>query len=160
MAAAVAIGLAYSILQTVTAVVRLKKHNQGNILLDFYGDKVHIKRAPTHKHTNNCFIYVSRNYILLYLIKNVTISLFCFLFRMSNNQSSYLGQVVSTIIATGAVAGFAMTGELQRDIGKDWSEYYNKYFRMSHAADGLAFLGFVCAFISSVVSSYALPKRI
>lgn len=79
---------------------------------------------------------------------------------MSNNQSSYLGQVVSTIIATGAVAGFAMTGELQRDIGKDWSEYYNKYFRMSYAADGLAFLGFVCAFISSVVSSYALPKRI
>lgn len=56
MAAAVAIGLAYSILQTVTAVVRLKKHNQGNILLDFYGDKVHIKREPTHKHTNNCLI--------------------------------------------------------------------------------------------------------
>lgn len=53
-----------------------------------------------------------------------------------------------------------MTGELQRDIGKDWSDYYNKYFRMSQAADGLAFLGFVCAFISSVVSSYALPKRI
>lgn len=66
MAGAVAIGLAYSILQAVTAVVRLKKHDQGNILLDFYGDKVHINLAPTHKHANNCFIYVSRNYILLY----------------------------------------------------------------------------------------------
>lgn len=52
MAAAVAIGLAYSILQTVTAVVRLKKHDQGNILLDFYGDKVHIikTRACTQTH--------------------------------------------------------------------------------------------------------------
>ncbi|PRQ59112.1 hypothetical protein RchiOBHm_Chr1g0366591 [Rosa chinensis] len=107
MAAAVVIGLAYSILQTVIAVIRIKKYGQGNILLDFYGDKV-----------------------------------------------------VSTIIATGAVAGFAMTGELQRVIGKDWSDYYYKYFRMSHAANGLAFLGFVCAFISSVISSCALPKRV
>ncbi|KAL6123721.1 hypothetical protein ACLB2K_076240 [Fragaria x ananassa] len=107
MAAAVVIGLAYSIMQTVTAVIRVNKYiTQGNILLDFYGDKV-----------------------------------------------------VSTIIATGAVAGFAMTVELQRDAGKGWTEYYHKYFGMSHAANGLAFLGFVCAFISSVVSSYALPKK-
>ncbi|XP_050386150.1 CASP-like protein 4D1 [Argentina anserina] len=103
MAAAVVIGLAYSILQTVIAVIRIK----GNILLDFYGDKV-----------------------------------------------------VSTIIATGAVAGFVMTGELQKYIGKDWTDCYHTYFIMSHAADGLAFLGFVGAFISSIISSYALPNRV
>ncbi|KAL6290930.1 hypothetical protein ACE6H2_008440 [Prunus campanulata] len=106
MAASIVIGIAYSIFQTGVAVVRLRRENHRNMLLDFYGDKV-----------------------------------------------------ISTLLATGSVAGFVMTAQLQKQWGEAVSDYYHKYFKRSHAADGLVFLAFVCTFVLSVLSSYALPKK-
>ena len=39
-AAGILLGIAYSIYQTVCAVVRMKKENEGNIIFDFYAEKV------------------------------------------------------------------------------------------------------------------------
>ncbi|XP_009345438.1 CASP-like protein 4D1 [Pyrus x bretschneideri] len=108
MAAAIVIGIAYSLFQTAVTVIRIRRENHRSILLDFYGDKV-----------------------------------------------------ISNVVATGAVAGFVMTAQVQ----KDWSELvgidaYDKYIKRSHAADGLVLLAFVCTFMLSVLSSYALPKKV
>ncbi|KAM5556338.1 CASP-like protein 4D1 [Rosa sericea] len=109
MTATIILGGAYSIWQTVTTVIRLKKGYEGNLVLDYYGDKV-----------------------------------------------------MSIALATGSVAGFVMTGELQREaykVNKSTGDYFHGYFKMGYAADGFVFLGFICALILSELSSYALPKR-
>ncbi|KAL6123720.1 hypothetical protein ACLB2K_076239 [Fragaria x ananassa] len=109
MTATIILGGAYSIWQTMTAVIRHKKGYEGNLVLDYYGDKV-----------------------------------------------------MSIALATGSVAGFVMTGELQREaykVSKDTGDYYHKFFKMGYAADGFLLLGFICALILSELSSYALPRR-
>ncbi|KAM1182909.1 hypothetical protein ACFX19_001346 [Malus domestica] len=108
MAAAIVIGIAYSVFQTVVAVIRIRRENHRSMLLDFYGDKV-----------------------------------------------------ISNVVATGAVAGFVMTAQLQKQWGDIVKiDIVHKYIKRSHAADGLVFLAFICTFILSVLSSYALPKKV
>ncbi|XP_050387434.1 CASP-like protein 4D1 [Argentina anserina] len=109
MTATIVLGGAYSIWQTMTAVIRLKKGYEGNFELEYYCDKV-----------------------------------------------------MSIALATGSVAGFVMTGELQREaykVNNETEHYHHKFFKMGYAADGFLFLGFICALILSELSSYALPRR-
>ncbi|KAJ6983151.1 hypothetical protein NC653_026077 [Populus alba x Populus x berolinensis] len=72
---------------------------------------------------------------------------FCFVF----------GQVVSYILATGAAAAFGATKDMKpifAGLGGD------KFFNKGYASASLLLLGFVCTAISSVFSSYALPKKV
>lgn len=65
-------------------------------------------------------------------------------------------------LATGSVAGFVMTGELQREaykISEENGDHFHKYFKMGYAADGFVFLGFICAIVLSELSTYAIPKK-
>ncbi|XP_061995659.1 CASP-like protein 4D1 isoform X2 [Rosa rugosa] len=74
MTATIILGCAYSIWQTVTTVIRLKKGYEANLVLEYYGDKV-----------------------------------------------------MSIALATGSVAGFIMTGELQRVIvSKGHGDYIHR----------------------------------
>ncbi|XP_048326697.2 CASP-like protein 4D1 [Ziziphus jujuba] len=107
MVATIFLGLAYSILQTIFAIGRIKNENyDGRLLFDFYGDKV-----------------------------------------------------ISNLLATGAAAGFIATRERQESFGEA-GKYYQKHFNRSYASACILLLAFVCTLILSVISSYALPKRV
>ena len=69
------------------------------------------------------------------------------------------GQVISYILATGAAAAFGATKDMKpllslATIGSD------KFFNKGYASASLLLLGFVCTAILSVLSSYALPKKV
>ncbi|KAL0456707.1 UNVERIFIED_CONTAM: CASP-like protein PIMP1 [Sesamum latifolium] len=69
----------------------------------------------------------------------------------------YVDKVVSCILVTGAAASFGMTQDLNNMVdvsGLGITHFIN----ITNAAASLCFLGFVCSFVSSVFSSFALPK--
>lgn len=53
MTATIILGGAYSIWQTMTAVIRHKKGYEGNLVLDYYGDKVHAHIMPIYADTTH-----------------------------------------------------------------------------------------------------------
>lgn len=63
-------------------------------------------------------------------------------------------QFISYFLATGAAASFGMTEEFKRLAGSD-----NKFLNTSNAAASLCLIGFFFSAVSSVFSSYNLPKR-
>ncbi|KAF9674741.1 hypothetical protein SADUNF_Sadunf10G0158400 [Salix dunnii] len=71
----------------------------------------------------------------------------------------YGDKVISYILATGAAAGFGATKDMKpllslTVLGAD------KFFNKGYASASLLLLGFVCTAILSVLSSYALPKKV
>lgn len=69
-------------------------------------------------------------------------------------------QVISNLLATGAAAGFIATRERQESFWEVGQKYYRKHFDKSYASASVLLLGFICTLILSIVSSYALPKRV
>ncbi|GMN57217.1 hypothetical protein TIFTF001_026332 [Ficus carica] len=72
----------------------------------------------------------------------------------------FADKVITNLLATGAVAGFIATRDLQEWVGREYSKYESSYFKMSYASAGLFLLGFFCSLVLSVISSYALPKTL
>ncbi|KAJ6892189.1 CASP-like protein 4D1 [Populus alba x Populus x berolinensis] len=69
----------------------------------------------------------------------------------------YGDKVVSYILATGAAAALGATKDMKpifAELGGD------KFVNKGYASASLLLLGFVCTAISSVFSSYALPKKV
>ncbi|EXC21523.1 hypothetical protein L484_014878 [Morus notabilis] len=69
-------------------------------------------------------------------------------------------QVITNVLATGAVAGFIVTREKEKWVGHDYANYQSSFFKRSYASAGLLLLSFICSSILSVISSYALPKKL
>ncbi|CAN4106836.1 unnamed protein product [Withania somnifera] len=68
----------------------------------------------------------------------------------------YGDKFISYFLATGAAASFGMTQDLKQLQGSD---NLDKFLNTSNAAASLCLLGFLFAAVSSVFSSYNLPKR-
>ncbi|MCD7468556.1 CASP-like protein pimp1 [Datura stramonium] len=68
----------------------------------------------------------------------------------------YGDKFISYFLATGAAASFGMTQDLKQLEGSD---QLSKFLNTSNAAASLCLLGFLFAAVSSVFSSYNLPKR-
>ncbi|KAL5569092.1 hypothetical protein UlMin_025667 [Ulmus minor] len=106
MLSAIVFGTAYSLLQLAFCIYNIVSKGEGNILFDFYGDKI-----------------------------------------------------ISYVLATGAAAGFGVTKDM-KDLVElleiDLGNFYDK----AYASASLLFLAFFCTAILSVLSSYALPKRV
>ncbi|KAJ7971280.1 CASP-like protein [Quillaja saponaria] len=85
--------------------------------------------------------------------------------RLLSGDAGYLfdfygDKVVSYLLATGAAAGLGVAKELH-PFFKDILELpLNKFFAMAYASGSLLLLGFITTAISSVFSSYALPKKV
>ncbi|XP_009761561.1 CASP-like protein PIMP1 [Nicotiana tabacum] len=69
----------------------------------------------------------------------------------------YGDKFISYFLATGAAASFGMTQDLKQLQNGD--DTLNKFLGIADAAASLCLLGFIFAAVSSVFSSYALPKR-
>ncbi|XP_059458632.1 CASP-like protein 4D1 [Corylus avellana] len=89
------------------------------------------------------------------------------IFRMLMNNDSdvyrliefYGDKAVSYILATGAAAGFGATKDLKK------LQFLNAdgksgFFNIGYASALLLFLAFLCTAILSILSSYALPKKV
>ncbi|KAI5670703.1 hypothetical protein M9H77_11067 [Catharanthus roseus] len=70
----------------------------------------------------------------------------------------YADKAASYLLATGAAASFALTHYLKNQVGTS-SNKEDKFLNMANAAASLCLLGFLFSAISSIFSSYALPKR-
>ena len=68
-------------------------------------------------------------------------------------------QITTNILGTGAVVGFLATREKQSWL-RDYAISVDNYFNKSYGSATLLLLAFFCSFILSVISSYALPKKI
>ena len=71
-----------------------------------------------------------------------------------------MGQVITNLLATGAVVGFTATKNLPESVGREYSKYVHSYFKASYASAGLLLLGFFYSSVLSVISSYALPRTL
>jgi hypothetical protein len=67
-------------------------------------------------------------------------------------------QAVSYILATGAAAGFSATKELKKVTFGD--AHLTRFFNLGYASVLLLFLAFLCTAILSILSSYALPRKV
>ncbi|KAL2526169.1 CASP-like protein 4D2 [Abeliophyllum distichum] len=70
----------------------------------------------------------------------------------------YGDKVVSYIVATGAAASFGMTQDLKNMVDIEGLGI-SHFIRTTDAAASLCLLGFLFVAISSIFSSFALPKR-
>jgi hypothetical protein len=65
---------------------------------------------------------------------------------------------VSFLLATGSAAGLGATKELKK---VEWTKFkLDGFFNMIYASATLLFLAFLCTAILSILSSYALPKKV
>ncbi|KAF2318768.1 hypothetical protein GH714_010585 [Hevea brasiliensis] len=71
----------------------------------------------------------------------------------------YGDKVISYLLATGVAAGFAATKDLKPFFVALGAGDVVKFFDKGYASASLLLIGFVCTAISSVLSSYALPKQ-
>ncbi|KAJ9160113.1 hypothetical protein P3X46_025544 [Hevea brasiliensis] len=71
----------------------------------------------------------------------------------------YGDKVISYLLATGVAAGFAATKDLKPLFVALGAGDVVQFFNKGYASAGLLLIGFVCTAISSVLSSYALPKQ-
>ncbi|KAL7147971.1 hypothetical protein ABFS83_06G146900 [Erythranthe nasuta] len=67
-------------------------------------------------------------------------------------------KALSYILATGAAAGFGLAVDLKR-IGIA-SDAEHNFLNKGNAAAGVLFIGFIFSAVSSVFSSFSLPKRV
>lgn len=64
-------------------------------------------------------------------------------------------QALSYLLATGAAAGFGLTVDLHRRNSSRFDDVFNK----ANASASLLLIGFMFSAVSSVVSSFSLPKK-
>lgn len=67
-------------------------------------------------------------------------------------------QVISYLLGTGAAAGFGLTVDAKQDLKLDSIE--NDFFDKANVASSLLLIGFLLSAVSSVFSSYNLPKPV
>ncbi|XP_062154566.1 CASP-like protein 4D1 [Alnus glutinosa] len=76
----------------------------------------------------------------------------------------YGDKAVSFLLATGSAAGFGATKELKKEkwttVNQDKVINLDGFFNMIYASATLLFLAFLCTAIMSILSSYALPKKV
>ncbi|KAL8051428.1 hypothetical protein ABFX02_06G147600 [Erythranthe guttata] len=108
MLASAAIGMAYTILQTLFAIFHVTTGNRrggdGFALVEFFGDKA-----------------------------------------------------LSYVLATGVAACFGLSVDLNR---ADASDAEHNFLNKANTAAGVLFIGFIFSIVSSVFSSFSLPKRV
>ncbi|EYU33204.1 hypothetical protein MIMGU_mgv1a018885mg [Erythranthe guttata] len=108
MLASAAIGLAYTILQTLFALFHVttghRRGGDGFALVEFFGDKA-----------------------------------------------------LSYVLATGAAACFGLSVDLNRI---ETNDAEHNFLDKANAAAGVLFIGFIFSVVSSVFSSFSLPKRV
>ncbi|XP_011069377.1 CASP-like protein PIMP1, partial [Sesamum indicum] len=69
----------------------------------------------------------------------------------------YGDKALSYMLATGAAAGFGLTVDLNRGSGSDSDT--KSFLNKANAAAALLFIAFIFSAVSSVFSSFSLPKR-
>ncbi|KAK7831254.1 casp-like protein 4d1 [Quercus suber] len=69
----------------------------------------------------------------------------------------YGDKVISYLLATGAAAGFGVTVDLKETFGLFIDR---SFYEKAYASASLLLLAFVCTAILSVISSYAVPKKV
>ncbi|KAG5237588.1 hypothetical protein OIU76_012358 [Salix suchowensis] len=69
----------------------------------------------------------------------------------------YGDKVISYLLATGAAAAFGATNDMKPLLALFG---FDNFVSKGYASASLLFLGFVCTAILSVLSSYALPKKV
>ncbi|KAF8021995.1 hypothetical protein BT93_G2200 [Corymbia citriodora subsp. variegata] len=71
----------------------------------------------------------------------------------------FADQIASYVLATGSAAGFGATKDLESLLGFVGSAF-EKFFNKGYAAASLLLCAFVCAAFLSILSSFALPKKV
>ncbi|KAL7147972.1 hypothetical protein ABFS83_06G147000 [Erythranthe nasuta] len=69
----------------------------------------------------------------------------------------YGDKALSYVLATGAAAGFGLAVDLKR-IGVN--DPTHSFLNKANAAAGVLFIGFIFSVVSSIFSSFSLPKRV
>ncbi|XP_030512567.1 CASP-like protein 4D1 [Rhodamnia argentea] len=71
----------------------------------------------------------------------------------------FADKIASYVLATGSAAGFGATKDLKLFF-EGTVLAFDKFFDKGYAAASLLLLAFVCAALLSIVSSFALPKKV
>ncbi|KAL7108984.1 hypothetical protein ACP275_06G147800 [Erythranthe tilingii] len=66
-------------------------------------------------------------------------------------------KALSYVLGTGAAAGFGLSVDLKR---VDTSDAEHNFLNKANLAAGVLFIGFIFSAVSSVFSSFSLPKRV
>ncbi|KAL0003077.1 hypothetical protein SO802_016858 [Lithocarpus litseifolius] len=72
----------------------------------------------------------------------------------------YGDKVISYLLATGAAAGFGVTVDLKATFDGFGLVIDKSFYEKAYASASLLLLAFVCTAILSVISSYAVPKKV
>ncbi|XP_050250446.1 CASP-like protein 4D1 [Quercus robur] len=72
----------------------------------------------------------------------------------------YGDKVISYLLATGAAAGFGVTVDLKATFDVFGLFIDKSFYEKAYASASLLLLAFVCTAILSVISSYAVPKKV
>ncbi|PON32043.1 CASP-like protein 4D [Trema orientale] len=71
----------------------------------------------------------------------------------------YGDKVISYLLVSGAIGGYIATDDKGEFFGKTNHDQIDSNLNKSYTSATLLLLGFICTAVSSVVSSYTLPKR-
>ncbi|KAM4104506.1 hypothetical protein ACJW30_06G163000 [Castanea mollissima] len=72
----------------------------------------------------------------------------------------YGDKVISYLLATGAAAGFGVTVDLKATFDAIGLVIDKSFYEKAYASASLLLLAFICTAILSVISSYAVPKKV
>ncbi|CAN1746978.1 CASP-like protein 4D1 [Linum perenne] len=119
------------------------------------GIKIHFKDIYTYRYLLGATV-VGIAYMLLQIVLTM-----CSIAKGRDGSlmfDFYGDKVISYILATGSAAALGATRDMKplfAGVGN-----VDKFFNKGYASASMLFLGFVCTAILSVMSSYALPKRL
>ncbi|PON33834.1 CASP-like protein 4D [Parasponia andersonii] len=71
----------------------------------------------------------------------------------------YGDKVISYLLVSGAIGGYIATDDKEEFFGKKNHDQIKSTLNKSNSSATLLLLGFICTAVSSVISSYTLPKR-
>ncbi|XP_030451374.1 CASP-like protein 4D1 [Syzygium oleosum] len=107
-------------------------------------------------------IVVGAAYTLIQIVR--TLHRICKMNQLINRDDGSLfdfftDKIASYLLATGSAAGFGVTKDMKSLLG-GLGLPFNKFFDKGYAAASLLLLAFVCTALLSILSSFALPKKV
>ncbi|KAF5729588.1 RecName: Full CASP-like protein 4D1 Short RcCASPL4D1 [Tripterygium wilfordii] len=128
--------------------------------VDIYEFKVHFKDVYAYRYML-ATIVIGMAYMILqigFMLYNVVTGNRLMAGDRNLLFDFYGDKVISYLLATGAAAAFGSTKDMKPLFSG--SGDVDKFFNKGYVSASLLLLGFVCTAILSVLSSYALPKKV
>ncbi|XP_057436443.1 CASP-like protein 4D1 [Lotus japonicus] len=69
-------------------------------------------------------------------------------------------KIISYLLLSGSAAGFSYFGDLNTALIKSTQNPFNSFVKKAIASASLVLIGFLCTAITSIFSSFALPKKV